>query len=96
MNLQGKTACQVQRDLRKELVLDLQEGNDTAAFVCSQLGINNAPRADQIELMIAAMPGVASLTMQGAPAESDIDTEAWTKYLSQHTLQERVYMHNEE
>ena len=58
LDLRGKSACQVQRDLRKQLVRDLEEGVDEAAFVCKQLGISMAPRADQLELMIAAMPGL--------------------------------------
>ena len=79
LNLNGRTACRVQRDLRCELVADLQAGNDTAAFVCSQLGINTAPRADQIELLIAAMPGAASIVFEGPPAESGLDIEYWKK-----------------
>ena len=79
LNLNGRTACRVQRDLRCELVADLQTGNDTAAFVCSQLGINTAPRADQLELLMAAMPGAASIVFEGPPAESGLDIDYWKK-----------------
>ena len=79
MDFRGTTAGRIQRQLRKSLVADLANGTDTAAFVCSQLGIDNAPRCDQLELLIAAMPGVASIKFEGPPAESGLNIDEWIK-----------------
>ena len=77
LDLRGRSASRIQKDLRKALVQDLLEGDDTAAFVCRQLGIDNVPRADQLELMIAAMPGRWKLKFEGPAAESDLNIEEW-------------------
>ena len=48
LDLRGKMAAQVQKDLRTQLVQDLKEGSDEAAFVCKQLGLKlNAYQAPQ-------------------------------------------------
>ena len=73
LDLRGKSASQVQRDLRKQLVHDLAAGVDDAAFVCSQVGIDLAPRCDQLELMIAAMPGLLQIEFDGPAAKSYIN-----------------------
>lgn len=84
LDLRGKSASQVQRELRASLVEDLQRGSDEAAFVCRQLGIDSAPRADQLELMIAAMPGVAKLVFEGPAVESGLDMGAWRELHALH------------
>lgn len=84
LDLRGKTACQVQRDLRASLVQDLVDGSDEAAFVCRQLGIDQVPRADQIELMIAAMPGALRLVFDGDPVESGLDLAYWQQMHATH------------
>ena len=84
LDLRGKTASKMQRDLRAQLVQDLKAGNDEAAFVCSQLGIDNAPRADQLELMIAAMPGVKDIVFEGPPVRSGLDISEWIKGHASH------------
>ena len=56
-----------------------------AAFVCKQLGINTAPRADQLELMIAAMPGVAKLCFEApAASPSGLDIGQWKAFHATH------------
>ena len=77
MDLRGTTAKQIQKDLRAQLVADLMEGSDEAAFVCKQLGIDSVPRADQLELMIAAMPGRAKLVFEGPIAKSGLNLQEW-------------------
>ena len=77
MDFAGTTAGRIQRQLRKELVADLSAGNDTAAFVCSQLGIDNAPRCDQLELLFAAMPGIKTIVCEGDRAESGLNIREW-------------------
>ena len=72
LDLRGKTASRIQKDLRASLVADLLEGSDTAAFVCRQLRIDTTPRADQLELMVAAMPGRLSIDFSREPVQSDI------------------------
>ena len=84
LDLRGKMAAQVQKDLRSHLVEDLKEGNDEAAFVCKQLGIDSVPRADQLELMIAAMPGVEKIVFEGPEMESGLDIEYWMKMHATH------------
>ena len=84
LDLQGTTAKQVQRRLREQLIQDLKEGSDEAAFVCSQLGIDTVPRADQLELMIAAMPGVAKLVFEGTEAKSGLSMEDWRELHASH------------
>ena len=84
LDLRGKMAAQVQKDLRSQLVEDLKEGNDEAAFVCKQLGIDSVPRADQLELMIAAMPGVEKIVFEGPAMESGLDIEYWMKMHATH------------
>ena len=44
-------------------------------FVCNQLGIDQVPRADQFELMIAAIPDLTSLKFEGSPVASGIDVK---------------------
>lgn len=87
LDLRGKMASQVQKDLRIQLVQDLKEGSDDAAFVCKQLGIDIVPRADQLELMIAAMPGVHNIVFEGAEVESGLDIEYWMKRHATHCKQ---------
>ena len=77
LDLRGTTAKQIQKDLRAQLVEDLMEGSDEAAFVCKQLGIDSVPRADQLELMIAAMPGRAKLVFEGPVAKSGLNLHEW-------------------
>ena len=84
LDLRGKMAAQVQKDLRSQLVQDLKEGNDEAAFVCKQLGIDSVPRADQLELMVAAMPGVEKIVFEGPDMESGLDIEYWKKMHASH------------
>ena len=84
LDLRGTTAKQIQRRLREQLVEDLKQGSDEAAFVCSQLGIDLVPRADQLELMIAAMPGVAKLVLEGTTAKSGLDLAAWKELHATH------------
>ena len=84
LDLRGTTAKQIQRRLREQLVEDLKAGNDEAAFVCSQLGIDSVPRADQLELMVAAMPGVTKLIFEGATAKSGLDLQEWKKGHATH------------
>ena len=76
LDLRGKLAAQVQKDLRSQLVQDLKDGNDEAAFVCKQLGIDSVPRADQLELMIAAMPGVEKIVFEGPAMKSFLTRNA--------------------
>lgn len=84
LSLNGTTAKQIQKNLRAQLVEDLKAGNDEAAFVCSQLGIDSVPRADQLELMIAAMPGVANLVFEGPEVKSGINIPAWKEGHATH------------
>ena len=84
LDLRGTSACKVQRNLRKHLVQDLKEGVDEAAFVCAQLGIDNVPRADQLELMIAAMPGLLDVKFEGPEAESGLDVPLWQELHATH------------
>ena len=84
LDLKGTTAGQIQRKLREQLVEDLKQGTDEAAFVCRQLGIDSVPRADQLELMIAAMPGVAKLNFEGVPAKSGLDIAEWREMHATH------------
>ena len=84
LDLRGTTAKQIQRRLREQLVEDLKQGSDEAAFVCSQLGIDLVPRADQLELMIAAMPGVAHLVLEGTSAVSGLNLETWREMHATH------------
>ena len=63
---------------------DLKEGNDEAAFVCRQLGIDNVPRVDQLELMVAAMPGVDKIVFEGPEMKSGLDIEYWKKMHATH------------
>ena len=77
LDLSGTTAKQIQADLRAQLVQDLKEGSDEAAFVCKQLGIDSVPRADQLELMIAAMPGLTKLVFEGPVAKSGLNISEW-------------------
>ena len=84
LDLRGKSACQVQRDLRKQLVADLVEGSDEAAFVCRQLGLDATPRCDQLELMVASMPGSATLQAHGPPAGSGLNIPLWRELHATH------------
>ena len=84
LDLKGRMAAQVQRDLRSQLVQDLKEGNDEAAFICKQLGIDSVPRADQLELMVAAMPGVEKIIFEGTEMKSGLDIEYWMKMHATH------------
>ena len=84
LDLRGTTAGQIQRKLRIQLVEDLRQGSDEAAFVCKQLGIDSVPRADQLELMIAAMPGVAKLELKGTPAKSGLSMADWRELHATH------------
>ena len=77
LDMRGTTASRIQKDLRAQLVEDLKEGSDEAAFVCKQLGIDSVPRADQLELMIAAMPGRMRLEFDGPPAKSGLNIDEW-------------------
>ena len=84
LDLRGTTAGQIQRQLRIQLVEDLKQGSDEAAFVCKQLGIDLVPRADQLELMIKAMPGVAKLEFKGVPAKSGLSIADWKELHATH------------
>lgn len=84
VDLQGLSAARIQRDLRKSLVEDLRQKTDSAAFVCNQLGIDEIPRADQLEKMIAAMPGIEDLVFEGKPAESGLDMKSWSQLHATH------------
>ena len=77
LDMRGTTAKLIQKELRAQLVEDLKQGSDEAAFVCAQLGIDSVPRADQLELMIAAMPGLAKLEFKGPEAKSGLNLKEW-------------------
>ena len=84
LDLRGTTAKQIQRRLREQLVEDLKAGSDEAAFVCSQLGIDSVPRADQLELMVAAMPGVTKLIFEGESVKSGLNLQEWKERHATH------------
>ena len=84
LDIRGKMAAQVQKDLRSQLIKDLKERNDEAAFVCKQVGIDEVPRADQLELMIASMPGVENIVFEGPEMKSGLDTKYWMQMHATH------------
>ena len=84
LDLRGMIATQIQRRLREQLIQDLKEGNDEAAFVSSQLGIDMLSRADQLELMIAAIPAVAKLVFEGTEAKSGLSMKDWREMHATH------------
>lgn len=84
LDLRGKSAGRVQQDLRRQLVKDLHDGVDEAAFVCKQVGIDSAPRCDQLELMVNAMPGRHTIVFSGPEAKSGLDVPLWQQLHATH------------
>lgn len=81
----GRTAHQVNRDLRKALIFDLSNHNDRPAFVPFTPN-EVAPRADDIEALMASYPGLHELHYDNPPTcpLQEIDPKLWLRHHSRH------------
>ena len=76
----GRTAHQVNRDLRKALAQDLQRNVDREAFSSNPLP-PETPRADEIEELVASFSGLHELSWlkRQPPPPGNMDLPLWRK-----------------
>ena len=82
----GTTAHQANRHLRKRLAEDLANHHDRPAFLNNQPLPPQVPRADDIEAMLAAFPGLHELDYDNPPTcpFNELDPAKWMYYHSLH------------
>ena len=71
--LKGKTCSPIRRELRKSLVDALKSH---AAFE-KEIGTDGRPRADDLEGMVAAFPGLDKIDWDAEPVDPGINCELW-------------------
>lgn len=81
----GRTAHQVNRDLRKTLSQDLQRNIDREAF-STRLLPSETPRADDLEALVASYPGWHELAWlaQQKPPPGNMDLRLWRRLHARH------------
>ena len=85
ISVNGSTAHQANRDLRAKLASDLQHRCDRPAFQEHRLPCQ-IPRADDIEAMMAAYPGLSQLDYANPPKKpfNELDPSLWLDLHSKH------------
>ena len=81
--LKGKTCAQIRRELRKSLAEALRSHADKLAFA-KELGTDARPRADELEKMVAAFPGLDQINWDAKPVESGINCGLWKAWHARH------------
>ena len=81
--LKGKTCAKIRRELRKSLAKALSTHADRLAFA-KELGTDGRPRADELEKMVAAFPGLDQIDWDADPVESGINCELWKAWHARH------------
>ena len=81
----GRSAQQANRDLRKCLAHDLNNGHDRAAF-SSHPPTPDIPRADELEKLMLSFPGLPDLDYDNPPPAiaSDLDIPEWRRLHARH------------
>lgn len=81
--LKGKTCARIRKELRKSLAKALSSHADRVAFA-KDLGTDDRPRADELEKMVAAFPGLDQIDWDAAPVDSGINCELWKVWHARH------------
>ena len=81
--LKGKTCSQIRRQLRKSLAAALQSHANKVAFA-KELGVDDRPRADELEKMVASFPGLDAIDWNAESVESGINCELWKAWHARH------------
>ena len=82
-SLNGKNSMQIRTELRKQLAQELAEGTHGLAFAAMH-GVNDKPRADEIEKMIASFPGLDKVDWSAPPVPSGLDVGLWKAWHARH------------
>jgi hypothetical protein len=82
-DIAGRTTASIQRQLRKRLTDVMKSGEDTPAFARMVDAFEN-PRCDDLEDMVAAMPGIGGLNEDAPPLDSGLDVDLWQKLHASH------------
>ena len=82
-NLAGKNSIQIRNQLRSQLAHELAEGIHDKAFakMCS---MDSRPRADDIEGMVAAFPGLDRVNWDAPDVQSGLDVGLWKSWHARH------------
>ena len=81
--LHGRNSMQLRTELRKQLAQELAEGTHGLAFA-DLPDVSDKPRADDLEGMIAAFPGLDRVDWDAEPVQSDLDTGLWRAWHARH------------
>ena len=81
--LHGRNSMQLRTELRKQLAKELQEGTHGLAFADSPENYDR-PRADDLEGMIAAFPGLDKVNWDAESVKSDLDAGLWRTWHARH------------
>ena len=82
-SLHGKNSMQIRTELRKQLAKELAEGTHGLAFA-AQRGVNDKPRADDIERMVATFPGLDKVDWSASSVPSGLDVGLWHAWHARH------------
>jgi hypothetical protein len=82
-NIAGRTTASIQRHLRKRLTEAMQLGDDTPAFV-GMVDAFDTPRCDDLEEMVASMPGSGDVNWDAPPVQSGLDVDLWQALHAEH------------
>lgn len=83
-DLRGQNSVQIRRDLNQRLAQELADGTHGAAFV-NLCALDERPRADDLERMVATFPGGLDAVDWSAPAVgSGLDVDLWKAMHSRH------------
>ena len=74
---------QVAKGLRKQLARALAAGSRGVAFA-ELYGVDDRPRADDLENMIRTFPGLDRVDWSAEPVESGLNVDLWQSWLAKH------------
>ena len=82
-SLHGRNSMQLRTELRRQLAKELAEGKHGLAFAAMH-GVDEKPRADDIEGMVANFPGLDKVDWSAESVPSGLDVGLWKAWHARH------------
>ena len=81
--LHGKNSMQLRTELKRQLARELAAGTHGLAFT-DLPDVADKPRADDLEGMVAAFPGLDRVNWDAEPVQSELDAGLWHAWHARH------------
>ena len=82
-SMHGKNSMQIRNELRRQLARELAAGTRGVAFA-ELCDVDDRPRADELERMVQAFPGLDKVDWGAEPVESGLNVDLWKAWHARH------------